>query len=221
VPKKQWKNVATVDTLRENNTENKEVEKTDQKENQKTWDKAVEQVTSDLPPGEYVVEAWHAELGTQEQTVTVETGETAQVSFTFTEDMLASAVVPMGDPIDPHDHNPLVEYLAGWSAGAPILLLCLARPDLMDARPTWGAGIASGARCRNCGLPQNIGNTFLVPALIRPPQSARVATSGILGAGERGAESRRPSTHQLLRFAHCELIQSIVSEGVGGPLPVT
>jgi hypothetical protein len=68
---------------------------------------------SDLPPGEYVVEAWHAELGTQEQTVTVETGETAQVSFTFTEDMLASAVVPMGDPIDPHDHNPLVEYLAG------------------------------------------------------------------------------------------------------------
>jgi class 3 adenylate cyclase len=37
----------------------------------------------------------------------------------------------------------LVEYLAGWSAGAPILLLCLARPDLVDARPSWGADAPS------------------------------------------------------------------------------
>ena len=55
---------------------------------------------SDLPPGEYVIEAWHSQLGTQEQTVTVETGETAQVSFTFSEDMLGSHV-PLGDPIYP------------------------------------------------------------------------------------------------------------------------
>jgi hypothetical protein len=39
---------------------------------------------SDLPPGEYVLEAWHPELGTQEQTVTVTTGETSSVSFVFT-----------------------------------------------------------------------------------------------------------------------------------------
>jgi class 3 adenylate cyclase/tetratricopeptide (TPR) repeat protein len=31
----------------------------------------------------------------------------------------------------------LVEYLAGWSTGAPILLLCLARPELMNTRPSW------------------------------------------------------------------------------------
>ncbi len=75
---------------------------------------------SDLPPGEYVIEAWHSQLGTQEQTVTVETGETAQVSFTFSEDMLGSHV-PLGDPIYPfrgnhaaheagdqdHDHAPM------------------------------------------------------------------------------------------------------------------
>lgn len=67
----------------------------------------------DLPPGEYVIEAWHSDLGAQEQTVTVTTGETAQVSFTFTADMLADAVVPMGDAIDPHYHNPLVERLIG------------------------------------------------------------------------------------------------------------
>ncbi|HLB17919.1 MAG TPA: AAA family ATPase [Gaiellaceae bacterium] len=34
----------------------------------------------------------------------------------------------------------LVEHLADWSRGAPILLLCAARPDLLDVRPAWGGG---------------------------------------------------------------------------------
>ncbi len=37
----------------------------------------------DLPAGEYVLEAWHEELGTQTQTVTVDDGGTAEVSFDF------------------------------------------------------------------------------------------------------------------------------------------
>ena len=55
-----------------------------------------------LPPGEYVVEAWHERYGTQTANVTVATGETAMVSFSFSESMAANAVVPMGEPIDPH-----------------------------------------------------------------------------------------------------------------------
>ena len=31
----------------------------------------------------------------------------------------------------------LLEYLAGWTDDAPILLLCLARPELLDERPGW------------------------------------------------------------------------------------
>ncbi|MBA3736424.1 MAG: AAA family ATPase [Actinobacteria bacterium] len=31
----------------------------------------------------------------------------------------------------------LLEYLAGWTHDAPVLLLCLARPDLTEARPAW------------------------------------------------------------------------------------
>jgi class 3 adenylate cyclase/predicted ATPase len=31
----------------------------------------------------------------------------------------------------------LLEYIAAWSTAAPILLLCLARPELLDVRPTW------------------------------------------------------------------------------------
>jgi class 3 adenylate cyclase/tetratricopeptide (TPR) repeat protein len=31
----------------------------------------------------------------------------------------------------------LVEYLAGWSSGAPIMLICLSRPELLESRGSW------------------------------------------------------------------------------------
>jgi len=34
----------------------------------------------------------------------------------------------------------LVEHLADWSRDAPLLLLAMARPELLDARPGWGGG---------------------------------------------------------------------------------
>ena len=37
----------------------------------------------------------------------------------------------------------LIEYLAGFSQGVPMLILCLARKDLLDNRPTWGQGATS------------------------------------------------------------------------------
>jgi hypothetical protein len=46
----KWKQTAAT-LYRENNTENKEIEKTD-RENQETWEKTVEQVKRDLPLGE-------------------------------------------------------------------------------------------------------------------------------------------------------------------------
>jgi len=42
----------------------------------------------------------------------------------------------------------LVEYVAGWSSGAPILLLCLSRPELLDARPNWAAAVENAASVR-------------------------------------------------------------------------
>lgn len=39
---------------------------------------------SGLPPGDYVVEAWHEELGSQTQNVTVGESATAELNFTFT-----------------------------------------------------------------------------------------------------------------------------------------
>jgi class 3 adenylate cyclase/tetratricopeptide (TPR) repeat protein len=34
----------------------------------------------------------------------------------------------------------LIEHVADWSREAPIVLLCLARPEMLDSRPGWGGG---------------------------------------------------------------------------------
>ena len=39
----------------------------------------------------------------------------------------------------------LVEHIADWSRGSPILLLCMARADLLDVRPAWGGGKLNAA----------------------------------------------------------------------------
>jgi hypothetical protein len=57
-----------------------------------------------LPPGEYVIEAWHEEYGTQTQTITVAESGEARADFQYSAAM-AGAIVPMSDPIDPHDHH--------------------------------------------------------------------------------------------------------------------
>lgn len=57
-----------------------------------------------LPAGDYVVEAWHERYGTRTMEVTVAAGEEAEIEFEFDESMAEGAVVPLGDPIDLHDH---------------------------------------------------------------------------------------------------------------------
>jgi class 3 adenylate cyclase len=39
----------------------------------------------------------------------------------------------------------LIEHVADFSRGAPILILCLARPELLDRRPGWGGGKLNAA----------------------------------------------------------------------------
>ena len=34
----------------------------------------------------------------------------------------------------------LIDHIVGLSRGAPILVLCSARPELLEDRPTWGGG---------------------------------------------------------------------------------
>jgi class 3 adenylate cyclase/tetratricopeptide (TPR) repeat protein len=39
----------------------------------------------------------------------------------------------------------LIDHVAEWSRDAPILLICLARPELLEARPNWGGGKLNAA----------------------------------------------------------------------------
>jgi plastocyanin len=57
-----------------------------------------------LPPGDYTLEAWHEEYGTQTMQVSVAAQETGETSFTFN-DTMTGAFVPLGAPLDPHDHG--------------------------------------------------------------------------------------------------------------------
>ena len=54
-----------------------------------------------LPPGDYVVEAWHELYGTQTQNVTVGPQESAEISFTYSAEM-AGRPVPLGEPLVLH-----------------------------------------------------------------------------------------------------------------------
>ena len=38
-----------------------------------------------------------------------------------------------------------IEHVADWSRDVPLLIVCLARPDLLDARPAWGGGKLNAA----------------------------------------------------------------------------
>jgi DNA-binding SARP family transcriptional activator len=37
----------------------------------------------------------------------------------------------------------LIEHVADWTRDAPVLLLCLARPELLEHRPAWGGGMVN------------------------------------------------------------------------------
>ncbi len=62
----------------------------------------------------------------------------------------------------------LVEHIADWSREAPILLIAMARPDLLDARPAWGGG------------KHNVTGIFLEP--LSESESGRLV-EGLLGGG--------------------------------------
>lgn len=58
-----------------------------------------------LPPGDYVIETWHESLGTQTQNVTVAPNGTAELQFRYDASASTTAMVPLGEPLDPHPEH--------------------------------------------------------------------------------------------------------------------
>src|SRR5215203_5493799 len=100
----------------------------------------------------------------------------------------------------------LVEYLVGWSDGAPILLVCLARPELLAERGGWATG---GAAIVSLEPLADADAERLVDGLARETA---------LGAGERALVVRRAEGNALF-IEH--LLADVLERGgvAGGVVP--
>jgi DNA-binding SARP family transcriptional activator/tetratricopeptide (TPR) repeat protein len=70
----------------------------------------------------------------------------------------------------------LVEHLAEWTRDAPLILVCLARPDLLEERPLWGGGKPNAASLRLVPLAADESVTLLseLPGGSRLDEETRV-----------------------------------------------
>jgi predicted ATPase/class 3 adenylate cyclase len=55
----------------------------------------------------------------------------------------------------------VIEHLAAWVRTAPVLLICLARPELLDVRPGWGGGRLRSVTLELEALPDEEGATLV------------------------------------------------------------
>jgi class 3 adenylate cyclase/tetratricopeptide (TPR) repeat protein len=111
----------------------------------------------------------------------------------------------------------LIEHLADW-VRAPLLILCLARPDLLDVRPGWGGG-----RVRSTAIEleplSDVESEELVEALVSELESPPALPKGLLDRtegnplfveetirmlAEGGAWDRVPDTLQALIAARID-----------------
>ena len=95
----------------------------------------------------------------------------------------------------------LVEYLWGWSTGSPILLLCSARPELLEVRPGWG------------GANPNVDSIRLGP--LTPEESDLVIANLVAGAElDRGVQARVSEVAEGNPLFAEEVLRMLVDEGL-------
>jgi len=99
----------------------------------------------------------------------------------------------------------LVEHLAEWTHDAPLLLVCLARPELLDERPLWGGG------------KPNVSSLLLEPLGSTESQTLLEALPG-------GARLSDPTRARIADVAEGNplFLEQLVAEGgeLSGELPI-
>jgi class 3 adenylate cyclase/tetratricopeptide (TPR) repeat protein len=74
----------------------------------------------------------------------------------------------------------LIEHVGTWSRDAPILLVCMARPDLLEARPAWAGGAPNAATLTLEPLSEDESERLidqLLGAVLDPTVRSRVASA--------------------------------------------
>jgi class 3 adenylate cyclase/tetratricopeptide (TPR) repeat protein len=89
----------------------------------------------------------------------------------------------------------LIEYLAGWTRAAPVLLICIARPEFLDERPVWLSGQENAASFTLSPLSENESEMLL----------------GALGVG--GESGKRIAEAAEGNPLYAEQVAAMVAEG--------
>ena len=122
----------------------------------------------------------------------------------------------------------LVEYLVDWTRDVPILLICLARPELLDVRPGWGGGKVNAtsilleplSRPESDELIRNLASVALAEldqADGSPmPARATLSSSRRCSRSRSRAEPRQTSWSCRRRSTRCSPRGSIVSPTTSG-----
>jgi predicted ATPase len=88
----------------------------------------------------------------------------------------------------------LVEYLVGWSRDAPILVVCLARPELLDKHPAWLAVSPSSTSIRLDPLSEDEAESLLLELMRGEAQ----LSSDLLARITQAAEGNPLFVEQML-----------------------
>jgi len=91
-----------------------------------------------------------------------------------------------------------LDHLADWVQGAPVLLLCVARPDLLERHPQWGSGKLNAT------------------ALVVPPLAADDCRELVLRLYEPAADPE--VVPHATAVAHDEVVERLVHRSEGNPL---
>ena len=113
-----------------------------------------------------------------------------------------------------------VEHLADWSTDSPLLVLCTARPELLDRRPIWGGGRLNSQTISLAPLDDTATAELLAQVLGSPVVDAEVQQTLLAQAGgnplyaeefarmiaETGSASDVPSTVQGVITARLDVL---------------
>ena len=89
----------------------------------------------------------------------------------------------------------LIEYLVGWSRDAPILVVCLARPDLLDKHPTWLTVSRTPRRSRSSRSPSKRRSRCWSVLRVRSRAQPDVLRQDHRGVGGQPAFRRADARH--------------------------
>ncbi len=101
-----------------------------------------------------------------------------------------------------------VEHLADWSTDSPLLVLCTARPELLDRRPAWGGGRLNSQTISLAPLDDTATAELLAQVLGSPVVDAGVQQLLLAQAGGNPLYAE-------------EFARMVVETGVAGDLPPT